>query len=278
MSNGRCKSEGRLRQEAMVLGHGANVFQGHILSLPRSLPPSHSPHTGAEEALGQMPDGKVVGSLDLPVFTTAEEEGITAPKEGSGGAQNALSQEGHSGRGEDGGMNLPNVAEETPKPFILNEGLLPIPAKLVGRIVRGEFIDMAELLRDNLEAQGEGQCRSQGHSLIGRRNGLSPQGGTRPPQLGTVLWHVHSSGWEQVAGVCESYWPTKPSLFERRGGVEGEAGCLMTPTFASRWSGSGRARSGRGSTRTSFHRRSWHLAVPSEYTARSQTIERRSAP
>ena len=44
-------------------------------------------------------------------------------------------------------------ATTSDKPFILSEGLPPVPAKLVARILRGEFIDMAELLRDNLEAQ-----------------------------------------------------------------------------------------------------------------------------
>ena len=42
-----------------------------------------------------------------------------------------------------------------PKPFLLSEGLPPVPAKLVGRILKGDFIDMAELL-DNLEAQQRG--------------------------------------------------------------------------------------------------------------------------
>ena len=37
-------------------------------------------------------------------------------------------------------------------PFILGESLPPIPAKLVAKIQKGEFVDMAELLRDNIEA------------------------------------------------------------------------------------------------------------------------------
>ena len=37
--------------------------------------------------------------------------------------------------------------------FILGEGLPPVPVKLVGKICRGEFVDMAELLRDNIEAE-----------------------------------------------------------------------------------------------------------------------------
>ena len=39
------------------------------------------------------------------------------------------------------------------KPFILSEGLPPVPYKLASKILWGEYIDMAELLRDNLEAQ-----------------------------------------------------------------------------------------------------------------------------
>ena len=39
------------------------------------------------------------------------------------------------------------------KPFILSEGLPPVPYKLTARILKGEFVDMAELLHDNLEAQ-----------------------------------------------------------------------------------------------------------------------------
>ena len=46
--------------------------------------------------------------------------------------------------------------EATAQPFVLSNGLAPVPAKLVARILRGEFVDMAELLRDNLEAQWRG--------------------------------------------------------------------------------------------------------------------------
>ena len=46
--------------------------------------------------------------------------------------------------------------EATAQPFVLSDGLAPVPAKLVERILRGDFVDMAELLRDNLEAQRRG--------------------------------------------------------------------------------------------------------------------------
>ena len=39
------------------------------------------------------------------------------------------------------------------KSFILSEGLPPVPYKLAAKIWRGDYLDMAELLRDNLEAQ-----------------------------------------------------------------------------------------------------------------------------
>ena len=58
------------------------------------------------------------------------------------------------------GVSMPTLsgkgAEGPTKPFILSEGLLPVSAKLVMRILRGDFIDMAELLQDNLEVQCRG--------------------------------------------------------------------------------------------------------------------------
>ena len=38
-------------------------------------------------------------------------------------------------------------------PFVLNEALPVVPAKLVKKILKGEFIDMCELLKDNIEAE-----------------------------------------------------------------------------------------------------------------------------
>jgi len=52
-----------------------------------------------------------------------------------------------------GGGLESEVKGEIGKPFVLSEGLPPIPHKLAARIMRGEYVDMAELLRDNLEAQ-----------------------------------------------------------------------------------------------------------------------------
>ena len=44
-------------------------------------------------------------------------------------------------------------SEGVDSPFILSEALPVVSAKLVRRILRGEYIDMAELLKDNMEAE-----------------------------------------------------------------------------------------------------------------------------
>ena len=49
--------------------------------------------------------------------------------------------------------DTPSPKSSVEKPFILSEGLPPVPHQLAARILRGEYVDMAELLRDNLEAQ-----------------------------------------------------------------------------------------------------------------------------
>ena len=53
----------------------------------------------------------------------------------------------------------------TCRPFILSEGLPLVPHKLVSQIWRGEYVDMAELLRDNLGSSGS---RAGVRSLCGR--------------------------------------------------------------------------------------------------------------
>ena len=103
------------------------------------------PSAGGGERLGDMPPPTVVESLDLPVV----EGGGT--ESGSCSQTTTVSVEGSV-------VDPPPVpvirepSDSLPQPFVLSEGLAPIPAKLVARILRGDFVDMAELLRDNLEA------------------------------------------------------------------------------------------------------------------------------
>lgn len=80
-----------------------------------------------------VPPARDVANLRLPTF------GEEHPPENKG------SKEG------DGTTSTSNAKPVTP--FIMGESLPPIPAKLVIKIQKGEFVDMAELLRDNIEAE-----------------------------------------------------------------------------------------------------------------------------
>ena len=63
-----------------------------------------------------------------------------------------VSDPASSEAGQGSGEGTPSATDRS-LPFILSEGLAPVPAKLVARITKGEFVDMADLLRDNLEAR-----------------------------------------------------------------------------------------------------------------------------
>jgi len=100
-------------------------------------------------------------SLDLPSFHDQEEGRV-----GKAGATGA----------DLGKENQPaTISRETPTegPFVVSESLPVVPAKLVRRILKAEYVDMAELLRDNMEAerrrwQGEGPS-SHFSSRVSRR-------------------------------------------------------------------------------------------------------------
>ena len=89
--------------------------------------------------MGSMPSGEEVAGLELPVF----------------GAETGLTAEKTKARPLTGVERRDVVApkKEDPPPFTLGEGLPPVPSKLVAKILKGEFVDMAELLRDNIEAE-----------------------------------------------------------------------------------------------------------------------------
>ena len=53
-------------------------------------------------------------------------------------------------------------------PFVLSEGLPPVPAKLVAKIQKGDYVDMAELLRDNMEYERRQTTSDSSESKSGR--------------------------------------------------------------------------------------------------------------
>ena len=105
--------------------------------------------------LGAMPPPAVLSTLALgstggpgtPGGGEPAGAGTGGPPDSAGGQplQPATPSTGPvAGLGADG--------ETAAGPFVLGEGIPPVPAKVVARIWKGEYIDMADLLRDNLEA------------------------------------------------------------------------------------------------------------------------------
>ena len=80
--------------------------------------------------------------------------------------------------------------------FSFSDSFPPIPAKLVGKILKGDFVDMAQLLRDNIEAERRG---GQGDG------GGSGNGNRKPPrrEVPDIL------SWCQCFGIYVSVMATK---------------------------------------------------------------------
>ena len=113
-------------------------------------------HTGVVGLhLGELEREKV-GELGLPSFETD-----VAP----GGEGRGLSEPRRAEAVERKGL------EQEYRPFILSEALPVVPAKLVKRILRGEYVDMAELLKDNMEVERRRTVAEaeEGRARINRR-------------------------------------------------------------------------------------------------------------
>ena len=106
--------------------------------------------------------------------------------------------------------STPTATATTPKetavdkppqgPFVLNEALPVVPAKLVKKILKGEFIDMCELLKDNIE--------------VARRRSLNESKLSSDPLLKASMREVPDLlSWLQCfslfAGVVLSQYPEK---------------------------------------------------------------------
>ena len=67
-----------------------------------------------------------------------------------------------SGGGDASSSHQVTEATQTvPQPYILRPGLAPVPPRLVAKIQKLAFVDMAELLRDNLEMQRREDSQGQ---------------------------------------------------------------------------------------------------------------------
>ena len=104
-----------------------------------SLPPSH---TGTTQ-LGAMPPADVLEKLGLQVRTP---DGTTAQE--SLPTNNPTVDHSTEGTSKSSPRNL---SKETAEALILGEGLPIVPQKLVAKILKGDYLEMSELLHDNIE-------------------------------------------------------------------------------------------------------------------------------
>ena len=113
---------------------------------------SHAGEELAEEGLGGLPDPQDIQGLNLPLVNGGENpvSDTTESEVDPATAGTSSSQ--------------PEKAKSSTtlqQPFLLSNGLAPVPPKLVAKIQKLEFVDMAELLRDNLEMQRQAASQDQ---------------------------------------------------------------------------------------------------------------------
>ena len=110
-----------------------------------------------------LPTEERLAGLGLPLIPPTEEGGSLATAAGAMVAPDLeASTSGSAKVPESSPPDIGERATKKPKtggsaiptaPFLMSDCLPPVPAKLVAKILKGEYIDMAELLRDNIEAE-----------------------------------------------------------------------------------------------------------------------------
>ena len=115
---------------------------------------------------GDQVEGMGIYTIQPEETPIGSDEGVSAlglavaEKSGDGGG----ADRGHLGRRKLENLKKSETlkkGEATAWPFILSKGLSLVPVKLATSILRGDFVDMAELLHDNLEVQGAAPCRNK---------------------------------------------------------------------------------------------------------------------
>ena len=141
--------------------------------------------SGTGAPLGDMPDHRDILHLGLPIATV----------------QPPQSTEGTGARGGTNGGKSGGAGEKpVEKPFILREGLPPVPHKLASKILRGEYIDIAELLRTTLKCK-DGR-RPQLQQPLTPRPSSTPKSRREVPYI--LSWvqcfgHIYGGGHEQIS-------------------------------------------------------------------------------
>ena len=112
---------------------------------------------GGEPAGGT--EESTLAQLRLPEFSKDGVDGVSTPS-----TKPKLTTAGsHPSAGSESDLLSTSVS-----PFVLSEGLPPVPAKLVAKIQKGDYVDMAELLRDNMEWEHPLSTSDSSESKSGR--------------------------------------------------------------------------------------------------------------
>ena len=122
-------------------------------------------------------------ALDLPVFETAGPPAAgTIPWDDGEGE--VINEKG-------------KAKEESPThPFIVGAALPVVPAKLVQKILNGEFIDMSDLLKDNMESERRRRATDN--------IGTPSVGTTSRRKIPDILSWLHCYSL-YVAVICDKY-------------------------------------------------------------------------
>ncbi len=138
----------------------------------------------AAHPLGGEPDAARVRALGLPTFGEAESSMKTKAVE-----KRMVQKEKEASKQQKTGE----------APFVLSEALPVIPAKLVKRVEKEEFVDMADFLKDNMELERRrmtaGESSTAGASTTSRREGPD------------ILSWLHS--FSMFAAIVSERWPGK---------------------------------------------------------------------
>lgn len=106
----------------------------HEVTLYRHILAGVEPAAGSEES--------TVACLGLPEFPKDSDERVPTPS-----TKPKLSAAGsHTPAG-----SMSDLPSTSVSPFVLSEGLSPVPAELVAKFQKGNCMDVTELLRDNME-------------------------------------------------------------------------------------------------------------------------------
>ena len=115
---------------------------------------------------GKLPDLGMIAALKLPAFSGGDSSvSKSGTKVNSGESSGTKTTSPVNPAGNQ--ATTKEVTGGDTSPFTLGEGLPPVPAKLVNKIRRGEYVDMADLLRDNMELERRRDTREASSNAFG---------------------------------------------------------------------------------------------------------------